>query len=106
MRDANAGHPRPLHVRRDAGQIVPLVNASGKSQPALGLTETVVYHSSELILSPGDLVFLFTDGLVGGQNPDNQFYTQAMLAAALQERLALPTSRLFDEILEVARRFG
>ncbi len=106
MRYANAGHPRPLHVRRSAGQIVQLTNASGKSQPALGLTETVAYHSSELILSPGDMVFLFTDGLVEVQNSDNEFYTQAMLAAAVQERLALPTSRLFDEILEQARRFS
>ncbi|HWH70959.1 MAG TPA: PAS domain-containing protein, partial [Candidatus Sulfotelmatobacter sp.] len=33
MAYANAGHPKPLHLRRSAGQVVPLRNASGKSQP-------------------------------------------------------------------------
>src|SRR5262249_46766677 len=36
---ANAGHPKPLHLRRSAAKVVPLVNASGKGQPALGLME-------------------------------------------------------------------
>ena len=39
MRYANAGHPKPLHVQRNKQLVAPLVNASGKSQPALGLIQ-------------------------------------------------------------------
>ena len=63
MRYANAGHPKPLHIRRSAGQVEPLANAGGKSQPVLGLFEDAAYQTSEVKLSPKDVVMLFTDGL-------------------------------------------
>ncbi len=37
MRFANAGHPKPLLVRRSDNTITPLANACAHSQPALGL---------------------------------------------------------------------
>lgn len=106
MQYANAGHPKPLHVRRSAQKVVTLANASGKSQPALGLMENACYKTSECILSPADLVFLFTDGLVEAQSKKDEIYDQALLSAALQQRLQLPTSNLFDEVLEEVRRFS
>ena len=39
MRYANAGHPKPLHIRRGTGKVEPLANADGKSEPVLGLFE-------------------------------------------------------------------
>ncbi|HYG35143.1 MAG TPA: PP2C family protein-serine/threonine phosphatase, partial [Clostridia bacterium] len=106
MRYANAGHPRPLHVRRSAGQVVPLVNASGKSQPALGLLEGTQYQSSEIILTPGDLVLLFTDGLIEVQDQKGDLYTQQMLLSAVGKRLQTPTSCLFDELLNEIKEFS
>ena len=106
MRYANAGHPKPLHVRRTAGKVVPLLNASGKSQPALGLMEHAEYHSSEVILSPGDLVLLFTDGLIEVQNQKSELYTQQLLLDAVQRRLQLPSPQLFDEMLGAVREFS
>jgi sigma-B regulation protein RsbU (phosphoserine phosphatase) len=106
MRYANAGHPKPLHLRRSANQVVTLANASGKGQPALGLIENTAYKTSEAMLSPGDLVFLFTDGLVEAQSQKEELYDQQLLAAALQKRLLLPTSELFDEVLDEVRKFS
>lgn len=106
MRYTNAGHPKPLHVRRRAGQVVPLANAFGKSQPAMGLLDNVRYQSSEIILSEGDLVFLFTDGLVEVQSSTEELYTQAQLVGAVEQRLALPASDLFDQLLEELRTFS
>jgi len=106
MRYANAGHPKPLHVRRSAGRVIPLLNASGKGQPALGLLENAQYQSSEVILSRGDLVLLFTDGLIEVQNQKSELYTQQLLLAAVQRRLQLPSPQLFDEMLEEIRQFS
>ncbi len=106
MRYANAGHPKPLHVRRAAAKVVALVNAFGKSQPALGLIENVQYQSSEILLSPKDLVLLYTDGLVEVQNPRNELYDQEKLLAAVQRRHGLPAPRLFDEVLDEVRGFA
>ncbi|HVV72832.1 MAG TPA: SpoIIE family protein phosphatase [Verrucomicrobiae bacterium] len=106
IRYANAGHPKPLHLRRSARQIVTLANASGKGQPALGLMENTSYLTTEALLEPGDCLFLFTDGLVEAQNQQNDLYDQQRLVAALQKRIEMPTSQLFDEVLEEVRAFS
>lgn len=106
MRYANAGHPRPLHARRAAGQVLSLVNASGKHQPALGLMESVAYQASEVMLSPGDRLVLFTDGLIEVQNSAGDLYSQEMFLQAVLARMDLPASRLFDEVLEEVRAYS
>ena len=106
MRYANAGHPKPLLVRRSTNQAEPLANAAGKSEPVLGLFEDVAYQTSEVKLRPKDMVMLFTDGLyeVGGR--DDELYSQAMLVAGVQRRARLAAPKLFDELLTEIRRFS
>ena len=86
--------------------LIPLLNASRKSQPALGLMEHAEYQSSEIILSPNDLILLFTDGLIEVQNPKNELYTQQLLLAAVQRRLQLRSPQIFDEMLAEVREFS
>jgi len=106
MRYANAGHPRPLLVRRSANRVEPLANATGKSQPVLGLFEDAAYQTTEVGLDPNDLVMLFTDGLYEVQNSRDEFSTQEMLVEGVQRRLQLPAPRLFDELLAEIRSFS
>jgi phosphoserine phosphatase RsbU/P len=106
MRYTNAGHPRPLHVRRGVDRVDPLVNRGGKSQPALGLFEEAVYQTSEVTLAPQDLVMLFTDGLYEVQDAKHELYTQALLVNGVEKRLKLPAPQLFDELLEEIQRFS
>ncbi len=106
MRYANAGHPKPLHVRRAAGSVGPLKNATPKSQPALSLFDKAVYQTSEATLAPHDLVMLFTDGLYEVHDAKQEFYTQELLAATVAKRLALPAAKLFDEVLAETRGFA
>jgi phosphoserine phosphatase RsbU/P len=105
-RYANAGHPKPLHIRRSAGRVEPLVNAGGSSQPVLGLFEETSYRTSEAKLVPGDLVMLFTDGLYEVQGAHDELYSQDMLMAGVQKRAQLPASPLFDELLAEIKRFS
>jgi len=106
LRFANAGHPKPLLVRRAGGSIKPLVNASGKSQPALGLFEEPPYATSEVRLEPGDLLMLFTDGIYEVQGHDEELYSQERLVLDMKNLLHHPTGPLFDELLAVVRRFA
>ena len=106
MRYANAGHPKPLLIRRSASRVEPLAKAAGKSQPVLGLFEAVTYETSEVKLDPKDLVMLFTDGLYEVQDRNNELYSQEMLVAGVQRRTQLPAPQLFDELLAEIRRFS
>jgi sigma-B regulation protein RsbU (phosphoserine phosphatase) len=103
---ANAGHPKPLHVRRHAGQVLQVLNASGKSQPALGLMEDARYQSSEILLSPDDLLLLYTDGLIEVQSPKSDLYTQQLLHGAVQRLMEARTPKLFDDLLQEVREFS
>ena len=106
MRYANAGHPKPLLVRRDAGTVESLLNASGKGQTALGLMPEVSYRTSEVALHPNDLVMLFTDGLYEVENRQGDLYSQGLLLAAVRQRLELSAATLFDQVLEEVTGFS
>jgi phosphoserine phosphatase RsbU/P len=106
VRYANAGHPKPLHIRRGAGQVVPLANAAGKSQPVLGLFEQSAYQTSEVTLAPRDMVMLFTDGLYEVQDRNEALYSQALLVAGVERRAQFPAPQLFDDLLAEIRTFS
>ncbi|MGH7976127.1 MAG: SpoIIE family protein phosphatase [Limisphaerales bacterium] len=106
MRFANAGHPKPLHVRRRADQVALLRNAAGKSQPALGLFDDPQYQTTETTIEPGDLVMLFTDGLYEVQGPNEELYSQERLLLDVKSRAQKPVAPLFDELLDSIRAFS
>ena len=106
LRYANAGHPKPLLVRRTTGLVEPLVNATGKSQPALGLFEDPPYQTSEMTIQPGDFLMLFTDGLYEVQGQDEELYSQERLVMDIKNLLHLPSGELFDALLTQMRAFA
>ena len=106
LRFANAGHPKPLVVRRAAGTVEPLANNSGRSQPALGLFEDPPYTTSETVLAPGDFLMLFTDGLYEVQGQNEELYSQERLTLDVKNFIARPSGDLFDGLIEVVRAFA
>jgi len=106
MQYANAGHPKPLHLKRSVGQVIPLANTLGKGQAALGLLENTVYQTSEVMLAPGDMIMLFTDGLYEVEGANTEIYSQGLLLGGVQRRVQLPAGELFDELLQEVRQFA
>lgn len=106
MRFANAGHPRPLLVRRPANSITALANNIGHSQPALGLFSDPPYQTSQVQIAPGDLIMLFTDGLYEVLGANEELYSQQRLMMDLKPLIGKPTSQLFDELLAIVRNFS
>jgi sigma-B regulation protein RsbU (phosphoserine phosphatase) len=106
LRYANAGHPKPLLVHRQAGTVESLGNGDGKNRPALGLFEDSVYDTTQSPLAGGDLVVLFTDGLYEVEGANQQLYSQEKLMEAIKRRARVPTGELFDQLLEEVRAFG
>ncbi len=103
---ANAGHPRPLLLRRAAQRVEPLKSHTKKNQPALGLFEKSTYQTFDTKLAAQDLVMLFTDGLYEVHSQNEELYTQEKLAAAVGKHLAEPAARLFDLLLAEVRDYA
>lgn len=106
VRFANAGHPKPLLVRRSDNTVKPLVNSTGHSQPALGLFDDPPYQATEITLVPGDLLMLFTDGLYEVQGTNEELYSQQRMILDIQNLIQKPSPQLFDELLESIRVFS
>jgi PAS domain S-box-containing protein len=106
IRFANAGHPKPLLIRRSEGRVVPLVNVTGQSQPALGLFDDPPYQTTEVTLAPGDFVMLFTDGIYEVQGLNEELYSQERMMLDMQGLLSKSNRELFDELLEAIRAFA
>jgi len=66
---ANAGHPLPY--QRTAQGILPL-SASGMP---LGLIPGMVYDDKETVLSEGDCILMYSDGLVEAHNPTGEMFS-------------------------------
>jgi len=106
MQYSNAGHPKPLLARRTAREVQMLRSKSQKSQAALGLFEKTAYETSEVTLTPGDMLMLFTDGLYEVHSATEDIYAQDRLAASVARQLDLPAATLFDSLLQEIQEFS
>jgi len=106
MRYANAGHPKPLHVRRAAGVVEPLASKEGRPGSALGVFEDARYETLTSRAEPNDIVLMFTDGLYEVEGDGSEYFDQPRLVAAVQQRLAIPGAKLLDELLGEVQQFS
>jgi PAS domain S-box-containing protein len=100
---ANAGHPRPFHLRRQTG-VAEALQFQGPQGPVLGIFEQATYHNSHAEASANDLVVLFTDGLFEVEMADNEYYGAERLLAAVRKRMQLPAGQLFAEVVAEIQR--
>lgn len=72
---ANAGHNPPL-LKQKNGEYIYL-----KSKPGFVLAgmEGIRYRANEVMMEPGDRLFLYTDGVTEATNVDNQLYGEKRL---------------------------
>jgi sigma-B regulation protein RsbU (phosphoserine phosphatase) len=70
LRYANAGHNHPLLLRRGAPACLEL-DAEGL---ILGIKKRVEFEEKKLILQGGDLLLLYTDGIVEAENKAGEFF--------------------------------
>jgi serine phosphatase RsbU (regulator of sigma subunit) len=108
----SAGHPPPLLRRGDSDEMIRLTDASG---PVLGPFEDSAYTESTVQIRPGDVLVMYTDGLVEHRGHNVQAgiaYLERVISAgppealldceALADRVA-PSPRSDDICLIVVR---
>ena len=98
---ANAGHLPPL-VRPPGGG-VPLALEDDVGPP-LGIMPGVAYSARDRTLEPGEVVVLYTDGVVEAQDADGSFFGMERLEGILSETDGSPVE-VFDRVLEAVEAF-
>lgn len=91
----NAGHPPPyrLSTGRD------LVQIDGVRNPALGLVSKFKFQTATHQLTPGDIVFFYTDGVTEAFNKENELYGNARLENLLQKSGNIPVGMLTQTVI-------
>ena len=98
----NAGHERPFHLAGD-GKIRRLT-AGGL---AVGILKEFEYEDDIVILQPGELIVIFSDGVTDMINTDDKAFGENRLQNLLSENLDLAAKDLVDLVIaEVQKHAG
>jgi len=97
----NAGHHPPYHLKIHQQRPAPLA----RTGIPLGVSPEARWEEQQIQLAPGDLLLLYTDGIVEAHNADKELFGAARMlevAASLQKRSA---HHLQDALLSAVRAF-
>jgi serine phosphatase RsbU (regulator of sigma subunit) len=104
---ASAAHPEPILLHRQLGTAEWLGNGEGRKKgPALGLFAEGQFPTHRCSMAVGDLIALYTDGLIEAEGADNESFSPERLLAAVNQRANLPTNELFTGLLDEIKRFS
>jgi len=98
----NAGHHVPwlLDAHGELSAVAPTHGI------AVGIEEDIAYTQKTLYLKPGDLLYLYTDGITEAFNPDGQVFGEERLASLLRAQPRdVPLNVLTDAVIADVRAF-
>lgn len=96
----NAGHNPPL-IKRNNGKFRYL---NSKPNFILSGIENIKYKKEKIQLSPGDEIFLYTDGVTEAANQNNEFFGEARLLESLNEK-SLSVEKLCKKVKKDVDKF-
>ncbi len=98
---ANAGHEYPV-LKQNGGDFVLYKD---KHSFAVGGMEGMRYKEYELLLRPGDMLFLYTDGVPEAENAAHEMFTTERMIAALNAEPDAKPEKLLSNVRESVRGF-
>lgn len=100
---ANAGHPSPYLIRNLTSRFEEMTVERGY---ALGLIPDTLYQNQKLNLDNGDMIFLFTDGLIEVKDGNKTLFSEKEFLNTIQNDMHLSPEGFIVAILESAGRFS
>jgi len=101
---SNAGHNPPLLLRSSKG-IIGSIEALGVTGPALGMMADMEYKQKTIHLMPGDILLLYTDGIVEAMNGKEELFGLQRLRSSLDSAKRLSAQGIQDSILRDLKKF-
>ncbi len=99
---ALAGHPPILHYRAATRAVVRL----GQGGMALGILESAAYTARSIVVEPGDVIAIVTDGLIEVMDGRDRELGLEAIEAELVAGASEPLPALLERIVARSRRHG
>lgn len=98
---ANCGHNQPILVRKN-GEVEMLVEGG----PIMGVTSEAIYEERPLYLGVGDIVILFTDGVVEVFGENEEQFGDERVIEIIKANQHKSTTEIRDAIYEAVNKFA
>ena len=105
LRYLNAGHPPALWLHK-AGDGTSTVDRLREGGPVLGLLSGASFRTVEVEAHEGDVIVLFSDGIVDATNSRDEPFGEERLIAVTQHYQQLSARAICDAILSAVRAFA
>lgn len=99
---ANAAHPPFLLCRRESGPTLVLEEPSN----LLGAMPNMAFEEHTLAVSPGDTLFVYTDGLTDRRTEKGEFYSIERVSELLERSRDSDLGSIYDSIFEDVTGFA
>ncbi len=99
IRMVNAGHPPPLVIRQSG------VEQTARGGPALGLIDAAEFREQVVDLQSGEIVLIYSDGLIETRNAGGEFFGEERLRTLLPGACASGAADLGERLVEACDRF-
>jgi sigma-B regulation protein RsbU (phosphoserine phosphatase) len=97
----NAGHYPPLVLRAN-GEL----ESAGNIGPGLNIIKDSSYETSEIALSPGDLLLLYTDGVLDIFNNEGEDFGIERLKEEVRKSGGMNAKHLIERIIKTTKEFS
>lgn len=98
----NAGH-NPPYIKRKDGKLERLDQRHG---PVVGAVEGIVYKEMRLTMQPGELLFLYTDGVTEAINSKGKFFSEERLSKKLAAKNLKKPEAYVSRIVGAVKTFA
>jgi sigma-B regulation protein RsbU (phosphoserine phosphatase) len=100
LRYANAGHNPPILI--SAAQGIKSLNNTGMP---LGIDEENNWGQDDIVIHPGEMLLMYTDGVTDAQNSDGEFIDKKIIITTAQQSIGKTVADIQQEILDKVHKF-
>lgn len=101
---ARGGHPPPLLYKAASGDVIAYEELIGS---ILGAFEDMEFEEGSFVMEPGDVLLLYTDGLIEARSESGVFYGRKRIEEALRRHApSMATADLTLTLYQDAQAFG
>jgi sigma-B regulation protein RsbU (phosphoserine phosphatase) len=98
---SNAGHENPILISADG-----TINRLETGGVVLGIMDNYPFEDAAMTLQTGDVVAIYTDGIIEAMNPKNEMFGEERLIDILRESRTLTSEKIIAAVVAAVRKFA
>ncbi|MBT3181476.1 MAG: SpoIIE family protein phosphatase [Deltaproteobacteria bacterium] len=96
-----AGHPPPI-IWRSANKTF---EETSTEDPLLGIQPKAYFHSKQMVISKGDVILLYTDGITEARNSAGEMFGHDRLIECMEDAVVGTARQIVDVLVENVQSF-